>query len=98
MDDLCAAGIYSAEPGDLGVLLLIYIRSDDCRPDADSLDAFRCQGAQWVLFGERKRGVSRDEMADPAESSAGTNPQSRRDNQPENPAPDFTVVNLADAG
>ena len=41
------------------------------------------------------RRVGRNDMAHPAEQAAGANPESRRDDQPEDPAKEITVINLS---
>ena len=43
----------------------------------------------------RVRGVRGDDVADPAQRSAGADPQARRDDEPDDPSPELTVVELA---
>jgi hypothetical protein len=43
-------------------------------------------------------GVGRDDVADPAEQATRTDPQARRDNQPQDTGQDATVVELSDSG
>ena len=50
-----------------------------------------------MILGEGVRGVSRDDVADPAESSTGTDPETRRYDEPEDSRQNPSVIELADA-
>jgi hypothetical protein len=54
-------------------------------------------GSGWAQLGAPVRGVRRREMTDPSEHAARPNPEARRDDEPENPTQEVTVVDLTDA-
>ena len=43
-------------------------------------------------------GVGRDDVADPAEQTTRTDPQTRRDDQPQDTGQEATVIDLSDSG
>ena len=50
-----------------------------------------------MILGERVRGVSRDDVADPAERTTRTDPETGRDDEPENSRQNPSVIELANA-
>src|SRR5882672_1845450 len=54
--------------------------------------------ADGMIFGVRVSRVGGDDVANPAERAAGTNPKTRCDDQPENAREDAAVVELAYSG
>jgi hypothetical protein len=54
--------------------------------------------ADGMIFGVRVSRVGGNDVADPAERAAGTNPKTRCDDQPENAREDAAVVELAHSG
>ena len=52
----------------------------------------------WMLLGVGIGRVCRDDVTDPAERSAGSDPKTGRDYKPENACQNSTVVKLANSG
>ena len=48
-----------------------------------------------MILGKRVRGVSRDDVADPAERSSGTDPETRGYDEPEDSRQNPSVIELA---